>query len=378
MAQNRNSIVSLSLAFLVCGLLGCSRQSQGEANATAAPAGAKPAAPAATPAPTSPSPGAAAGAAPAAPEFPEAKLPAVVAQAGGKQLKKEDLLKRAKEMQTQLARMGRQEPLSAPFYRQVAEGILMESLLQDDIAAAGIKVTDAEVNEQFAALKKNFPDDAAYKKTLEAQGMQEAELLRQLREKIAVQKYVTEKIVPQVQITDEAVKKFYDENQARMRKPERVHARHILIRTQPTDAEADKKKAKDKAEALLARIKKGEDFAKLATENSDDPGTKPNGGDLSWITKGQTVEPFEKAAFALKANEVSPVVETEFGYHIIQSLEHQPESTVPFEEAKERIAAFLKQRDTDTKMREHVVELRGKAKVEIFIPEAPAATATPK
>jgi peptidyl-prolyl cis-trans isomerase C len=374
MSQKKTSILSLSLAFLVGGLLGCSERSQGEASANPKAAAPKPAATAAAAAPAPATPGAVP-TAPSAPTLPEDKLPAVVAKVGDRDIKKEELIKQAKEMQSQLGRMGRQENLSAAFYRQVLDGIILESLVKGDIAAAGITVTDAETKAQIDALKKNFPTEDAFKQALTAQGMSEADLQRQMHDRASLQKFVAEKISPQVVVTDEAAKKFYDENKERMKHPEQAHVRHILIKP-ASESAADKKVAKDKAEALLARVKKGEDFAKLATENSDDPGTKPRGGDLSFISRGQTVEPFEKAAFALKPNETSPVVETEFGYHVIQLLEHKNESIVPFEEAKERITTFLKQRDTDQKMRDHVSELRSKAKVSILLPEAPAAPAT--
>lgn len=326
------------------------------------PAPAPQTAPPAQPAPPAP-----------APELPEDKLPAVVAKVGDWQIKKEDLVHDAKNLQAQLGRMGGQTVLSATFYRQVLDGMILEGLLKKDIAAAGIAVSDADVKAQVDAVKKTFPDEEAFKKAVEAQGMTEQQIADQMRDRLSIQKFIATKIEPQVQVTDEAAKKFYDENQAQMKRPERAHLRHILIKAEPTASEADKKAARDKAEGLLARIKQGEDFAKLATENTDDTGTKESGGDLSWIMKGQTVEPFEKAAFALKPNEVSGVVETEFGYHIIQNLEQQPESVVPFEEAKPRIVEFLKRRDTDQKMREHVAELRNKAKIEIFVP---AETAT--
>lgn len=350
MPQKKTLLSLLVLALLAYGAL----QAQPAATPQTAPA-----APQAAPAP--------------APELPENKLPAVVAKVGEWQIKKEDLVHDAKHMQDQLGRMGNQTALTATFYRQVLDGMILEGLLKKDIAAAGIAVSDADVNAQVEAVKKSFPSEDAFKQAVAAQGMTEQRIADQMRDRLSIQKYIAAKIEPQVQVTDEAAKKFYDDNQAQMKRPERAHLRHILIKSDAAASPADKKAAKDKAEALLARIKKGEDFAKLATENTDDTGTKATGGDLSWIMKGQTVEPFEKAAFALKPNDVSGVVETEFGYHVIQNLEHQPESVVPFEEAKPRIVDFLKKRDTDLKMREHVAELRDKAKIEIFVPAEPAA-----
>ena len=123
-----------------------------------------------------------------------------------------------------------------------------------------------------------------------------------------------------------------------------------------------------KADDLLVKLKAGGDFAKLATENSDDPGSKIKGGDLGWVSKNQTVPPFEQAALALKTpGELSPVVESEYGYHIIKLVEHQDAGPVPFPEVKDRIGDFLKQKQQQEKVQDYIKGLRAKGKVEEFI-----------
>jgi peptidyl-prolyl cis-trans isomerase C len=118
----------------------------------------------------------------------------------------------------------------------------------------------------------------------------------------------------------------------------------------------------------LKRLKAGEDFAKLAQENSEDPGSQPRGGDLGWMARGQTPPPFEQAAFALKKpNDISPVVESPFGYHIIQLLERQPAAEIPYEQVKDRLGMMLKQQQAQQQIEARVKELRSKAKVEIYI-----------
>src|SRR6185503_18555968 len=102
----------------------------------------------------------------------------------------------------------------------------------------------------------------------------------------------------------------------------RLHLRHILVGANAKTSPADRQKARQKAEDLLKRLKAGEDFAQLAMANSDDTGSKLKGGDLGWVTRGQTPPSFEKAAFALaKPNDLSPVVESPFGFQIVQLLE---------------------------------------------------------
>jgi len=169
-------------------------------------------------------------------------------------------------------------------------------------------------------------------------------------------------------VSDQATRDFYEKNKEKIRTPERLHLRHILIRVDPKAPAADKAKAKQKAEDLLNRLQAGEDFAQLATASSEDPGTKVRGGDLGWISKGQTPPQFENAAFALtKPNQLSGVVESPFGFHIIQLLERQPAGALPYDQVKERIGNMLKEQQAQQQVEARVRELRAKSKVEVYI-----------
>ena len=144
--------------------------------------------------------------------------------------------------------------------------------------------------------------------------------------------------MPSVHITDAELQKRYQDNLDSYRVPERVDVRHILIKTQgkPKDQWPQ---LKAKAETILKELQHGGDFAQLAKKNSEDPGSAEKGGELGWITKGQTVPNFEKAAFSLKPGELSGIVETEYGYHIIQAEQKQPGHVKSFEEVKPQLLA---------------------------------------
>lgn len=152
-----------------------------------------------------------------------------------------------------------------------------------------------------------------------------------------------EDFAKQVSVPEQDAVNYYKEHKESFSAPERVRARHILIDSKKSEAEASKK-AKEKADNILAQIKKNpSSFAKLAKENSIDSGSAAKGGDLGWFTRGQMIPEFEKAAFALKRpNEVSQVVETKFGYHIIQLVEHKNAEVRPFAEIKAHIIEQLK------------------------------------
>src|ERR1039457_3959060 len=153
------------------------------------------------------------------------------------------------------------------------------------------------------------------------------------------------KVEATVNATDADLQRMYAQNQEAFRTPERVKARHILLKTEGKQDAA----VKAKAESLLKQIKGGADFAKLAKENSEDPGSGANGGDLGdWVTHGQMVPEFDKAIFSLKVGQTSDLVKTMYGYHIVQTLAHQDGGVRTFADVKNELAAqWKKQRVND-------------------------------
>jgi peptidyl-prolyl cis-trans isomerase C len=289
-----------------------------------------------------------------------------VAKVNGQPIAKDALLVEAQRMQKQFsARMGQQVPPTEAFYRKVLDGMIAQRLLLAEAQAQGISVTDAELSAQLDPVRKRMGEEN-FKKALANDHLTEESFRAEMRKNAVVDKLLNTKVASAVTVTDQDLKSFYDNNQAQFKRPERAHVRHILVAVDPKATAEDKQKAKQKADALLARVKKGEDFATVAQE-SDDQMSKGRGGDLGWVTTGGVVEPFEKAAFALKPNEISPVVESRFGYHIIQLLERKPADTAPFDEVKERLGAFLKERKTGEAIQAHINSLRKQAEVETYL-----------
>lgn len=146
-----------------------------------------------------------------------------------------------------------------------------------------------------------------------------------------------DKVSASIQTNEGSLRAYYDSNKDQFRTPERVKVRHILIKTmeKPKDQEEALKK---KTEDLLKQIKGGADFAELAKKNSEDTVSAAKGGDLDWVARGQTVKPFEDAAFALQPKQTSDIVKSEFGFHIIQTMEKEQARMKPFEEVKDQIA----------------------------------------
>jgi len=157
------------------------------------------------------------------------------------------------------------------------------------------------------------------------------------------------KVGQSIQVSDTQVQSFYNSHKDQFRTKERVKARHILVSILNKPA-AEVPKLKAKAEDLLKQIKAGADFAKMAQENSDDKSNASKGGDLGWVMRGQMVPEFEKATFALKTNQISDVVTTNYGFHIVQVLEKEDAHLRPLDEVRAEIVTSLKSQTLNERM----------------------------
>lgn len=304
--------------------------------------------------------------APGGPALPPDKIPAVVARVNGQEIKKSELMDGAQVIQMRLAQMGQPVNPTADLYHRVLDQLIAIQLLQQDAKTQGVTVSDAEVQQAIAARKRGVPEET-FKKALAKEGMTEDAFRQQTRDGIILQKYIATKLAAKATVPDQAAREFYDKHKAEMQVPERLHLRHILIAVDPKAPAADREKAKQKAQDVLKRAQGGEDFGKLAQEFSDDA-SKTRGGDLGLVAKGQTLPAFEAAAFALKKpNDLSPVVEASYGFHVIQLVERQPPTTLSFDQVKDRIAQVLKQEQVQKVIQARAQELRTKSKVEVYI-----------
>lgn len=252
--------------------------------------------------------------------------------------------------------------------RLLNELIVSKILVEKATAADRAKATEA-ADKFIADARKQFVSEDAFKARLKAGNM----TLDGLRQKLigdAVPSAVLEReLKAQINVTDAQVKKFYTDNPAKFEQPEMVRVAHILIGTRDTaglDLSDDQKKAKRRQiEDILKRVKAGEDFGKLAKQYSEDPGSKDNGGEYTF-PRGQMVPEFESVAFALKKNEISGVVTTSYGYHVIKQLEKKPARVVPLTEASNRIKEFLISQEAGKLAPAYFEKLKKEAGVEIL------------
>ncbi|MFH1371735.1 MAG: peptidylprolyl isomerase [Planctomycetota bacterium] len=273
----------------------------------------------------------------------------------------------------------RMDPNSIELYKsrirgQALDAMIIEKLLDAQVAKAGIKVTDSDVNDEINKLLAQQGISMENLGALLKMQGQSIEQFRQQMKKGVTYEALMNKEVGKIDVNDADALAFYEENKEDFNTPAQVQASHILIKVAPSATPEEKAAAKAKAEKLLKEIKDGADFATVARENSDDPGSKIRGGDLGFFGKGQMVKEFEDAAFGMQPGQVSDLVETQFGYHIIKVTGHKPAGLAPFAEVKDDIIKNLEQGKKNQTFRQYIQKLRAEANIVYPPGKEPAMT----
>jgi peptidyl-prolyl cis-trans isomerase C len=305
---------------------------------------------------------------PAAPTPPKpvpAELPEVVARVNGEDVKKADFDRMIKTIE---GRAGQPIPPDRrdEILRGALDQLITYTLLSQESKKRGLKIPDAEIDAKMAQLKAQFPTQAAFEKALKDRGMTVESLRKDAIVDLSVTKLVDTEVATLPGPSDADARDFYAKNPDKFKEDESVRASHILIRVDEKADAAAKKKARAEIDAVLKQVKAGGDFAKLAQEHSQD-GSASQGGDLNYFTKGQMVPAFDKVAFELKPGQVSDVVTTQFGYHIIKVIDHKTGRTVPFEEAQAKIKEFLEGQKKQEHANAFIEGLKKKSKIEVLI-----------
>ncbi len=314
---------------------------------------------------------AAAPGAPAAAPVPEpikpmpAQLPDVLARVNGQDVTRIDFDRLVKNME-----MSAGQPVPADrrdeVLRKALDQLVTYTVLSQEIKARNVTVTDADVEGNVKQMQAQFQTEQEFQKALAARGMTVEKLRADARIDLGINKMMEAEISTVPGPSDAQVREFYDKNPDKFTQGEAVRASHILIKAEESADAATKAKARAKAESLLKQVKAGSDFATLAKNNSDD-GSKEQGGDLDFFTKETMVPPFSEAAFALKPGEVSGIVTTQFGYHIIKVTDRRGASAAPFEQVAPRVRDFLAQQHKQEKAQSIIDGLKKKAKIEVLI-----------
>lgn len=278
----------------------------------------------------------------------------------------------AKELDFHLQRFSRQgvqlsKEQMTKLKGQVLENLIDREILYQESQKSGIKVDKNKIDQELSAVKKRFPSDKEYKKALSSMNISENDIKNQIKEKLAINALIDMKIVKKIVVTDKETKDFYEKHPDLFKQPEQVRASHILIKVEAGADQQKKAQAIKRIKEIQKKLKDGQDFAALAKKYSEDPGSSVKGGDLGYFSRGQMVKPFEDAAFGMKPNEVSGIVETQFGYHLIKVYDKKPAKILAYGEIKDLLAKRIRQEKTQQEAAKYIAELKKNAKIKKYL-----------
>jgi parvulin-like peptidyl-prolyl isomerase len=303
---------------------------------------------------------------------PNGFFPAIVARVNGKAVSGADM---ENSVQSELASIGNPawRDLREDYRLQLTQTSLLSlistELIYQEAVKSGVTATKAEIDAEFAKVAKSYSNDAEMNTALASSGLDRAGLSRMLARNLIVSKYVEENVTKKILVTATELAQYYSAHTEEFHHPEMVRTSHILLAgTTPEQQKA----ALARAQALLARIKKGEDFGKLAKENSVDSSASQS-GDIGYAEKGQLEPEYEAVAFSLPVGQVSDPILTKYGYHLVKVTDKKKEGLSTLEEAKEQLTSYLKSQKAQTELQKLVLALREKAKIDVLIPMGAAS-----
>lgn len=273
-----------------------------------------------------------------------------------------------REVENMLSRFGGSLPPDqlAGMRRQIAsralEQLVTARLLENATEEAGIEVSEEEVETARAEFLEQLPEGRSLDELLAMHGISAEKFEEEMKKSLRIQKLFEQETAGLTEPTDEEVAEFYEENKAQMETPEQVSARHILIKTSEEADEEERAAGKKKAEDLRQKLEEGADFAEMAAEYSEDPGSAETGGEYTF-SRGQMTPAFEEAAFEQEIGVIGPVVETPFGFHIIEVLKRTPAETQSLEDVSEDIKSHLKSQSQGKAIQQFIEKLREKADI---------------
>jgi peptidyl-prolyl cis-trans isomerase C len=342
------AIASLLIAGLVVSSAAC-RKPPAEATSSAAGQAASPAA----------APGATPGGPPPPPKPMPAQLPDVLARVNGEVVPRIDLDRLIKNMELSA---NRQIPAERrdEILRGALDNLVTRTVLSQETKTRRVTVSDAEIDESLKEMRAKFKTEEEFKQALAARGLTVEQLRSDARVDMSINKMMEAELASQPLPSDAQVREFYDKNPDKF---ETARASHILFRVDEKADDAAKKKTLAEAEAVLKQVKGGADFAALAKKHSADSSGQ-QGGDLGVFNKGQMVPAFDQAVFSMLPGQLSDIVTTQFGHHIIKVTDR---ATVPFDQVSAKIKEFLTEQQKGERAQAFIESLKQKARIEVLV-----------
>ncbi|MFZ5569150.1 MAG: peptidylprolyl isomerase [Thermodesulfobacteriota bacterium] len=255
--------------------------------------------------------------------------------------------------------------------KTVLEELINRELLYQESMRRGISIPAEMLDQELQSMRQQYQTEQEYQQALRKQRLNEEELKVSILQEQMIRRLIDQEIAATITVSENEVSDYYNKNRESFRQPEMVRASDILIKVETGADEKTKLKARETLLLLKKRVLKGEDFAALAKKFSQSPSAEA-GGELGFFARGQILKPVEDAAFALEPGQISDIVETTYGYHIIKVSDRKPPTLESFQTAKWKIERFLKQGKFYKALDQYIEKLKKTAKVERLMPESAA------
>lgn len=262
---------------------------------------------------------------------------------------------------------GDQLPLLTQMRREAMELLIEQELIVQAAEAQGIEVLPGEVEAALTEVSGPFNNPDEFRRRLETEGYSEGSYRKHLQRMIAASKYLDGIRADAMIVSDEELEAYYRDNEYRLTLPEQVRVRHILLSWKPLGKPDDRAALREQMLPILEKARAGEDFAELARKYSEDS-TRVDGGDVGLFHRGQMLPTFEAVAFSLQPGQISEIIETPYGVHILRLEESKPSRLLPLEEVREQLRDHIRKEKLDTVVDAKKADLREQAEIEILIP----------
>ena len=250
---------------------------------------------------------------------------------------------------------------------RILETLIHRELLYQTSLDQGFVLDDSEVDQSLEQIKQRLSPGKSFAQALAEIHVSETDFRNEIKKAMLIQKLMEKEVYSKISISEKDARIFYDNNPQFFQEPERIRASHILIKLDKPADESQRAKALKKIEDIQTRLKNGENFAELAKEFSEGPSGK-NGGDLGVFDRTKMVKPFSEAAFALETGEISGIVETQFGFHIIKVTEKLPKTKLKYEDVKERILQTMRRQKIQEATATYLDQLKKTANIQKSAP----------
>ncbi|MFC1850611.1 peptidylprolyl isomerase [candidate division CSSED10-310 bacterium] len=246
--------------------------------------------------------------------------------------------------------------------KQALENLINKTLLLQEAKKTGFEPEQKAVDDELTKVKSRFASPEQFQNQLKAMGVSEDNLRNEIKTNLKINSLLEKPLTTVKDIEEADVKTFYQENPGQFQVPEQIRASHILLSVKPEEQEEDRSKKRAQLQTLKDEIAKGADFGELARQHSSCP-SKEKGGDLGFFGRGQMVKPFEEVAFNLNPDQVSDIVETKFGLHLIKLAEKKEAHTLPLEDVKDKLEKYLSNQRKQLVVKNYVQGLRTDSKI---------------